>query len=432
MKNKIFYIISFALLTLLMCGHVFNISVLVLASVVLICILIVTCKSFFSTGLLFFFFPFSYIFAYNQYDLSIFLVVAYIIHSVSRGRIYIKSFYTIFLIVYCFLFADYNIGNFKLGTFIPPILVSVLIFVCEETKQDDYGTMIGFFKNGFIISSIIGFFKEEIPSIARLFDVDFVNDSATIDSNAIQRYSGLTYDPNFFSVVNCVLIVILLFTTKKFNFKRATELMFFIVTGLLTFSKSYILMLSIILLFYVIKRRKYAGRNVALLVGSIVTLVLIESVASLDLIEVVLGRFESSGETGDITTGRMDIWKEYILYILNETKVWIFGAGLNAIALSEKAVHNTYLEFMYRFGLLGSMVWLFYFILCYFSIQKKRKTINENSTSLALVICLIGFLFLSAFHFQQFWCCICLAFFAMFIPKEDQENAGIKCYRSDI
>ena len=183
METKKVYILSFALLAVLLAGHIFNISGLVLLSVVFICGAILFCRSSVSTSLLFFFFPFSYIFAYNQYSLCVFMAVTYILRSVSKGRIYVKAFYTILLLTYCFFFADYGLGNVKLGTMISPILISLLIFVCEETEQSDYLTMINFFKDGFVISAIVGFFKEQIPSIGRLFESNFVNDSGVVDPN---------------------------------------------------------------------------------------------------------------------------------------------------------------------------------------------------------------------------------------------------------
>lgn len=420
MKTKKTYILSFSLLAVLLAGHIFNIPKLVLLAVVFICSSILMSKSFVSTGLLFFFFPFSYIFAYNQYSLCIFMAVAYILRSVSKGKIYIKAFYTILLLTYCFFFANYEIGNVKLGTMISPILISLLIFVCEETSQSEYPTMIDFFKNGFIISAIVGLFKDQIPSIARLFDLDFVNDAGTVDPNVFQRYFGLTYDPNFFTVVNCVLITIILFTTKRFTLKEMIQLLFLVVIGFMTFSKSYLLLMTLIVGVYILKRSRHLGRNILLFMGAITTFVLIENLTQLDLISVTIGRLESSAETGDLTTGRLDLWKEYIMYIIKSPRVLFLGEGFNATALNVKAVHNSYIDFFYRFGIIGSVLWIIYFVMSYRTVYKKHNGKSELATSLPLLICLFGFMFLSAFSFQQLWCCFCLSFFAMYIPKEEK------------
>ncbi len=420
METKKVYILSFSLLAVLLAGHIFNISKLVLLAVVFICGSILVSKPFVSTGLLFFFFPFSYIFAYNQYNLCIFMAVSYILHSVSKGRIYVKAFYTLLLLAYCFFFANYEIGNVKLGTMISPILISLLIFVCEETEQSDYLTMIDFFKDGFIISAIVGLFKEYIPSIGRLFDTDFVNDSVAVDPDVIERYSGLTYDPNFFTVVNCVLIAVLLFTTKHFTLKKLIELLILVVTGLMTFSKSYLLLIVFIVGVYVLKRSRYVGRNLVLLIGVVITFILIENLTELDLLSVSVSRLESSVDSGDLTTGRLELWKAYIVHILKNPHVLYFGEGFNALALNVKAAHNTYIDFVYRFGIIGSVLWLIYFVMSYRSVYKKQIERSKLATNLPLWICLIGFMFLSAFSFQQLWCCFCLSFFTMYIPKEEK------------
>ena len=421
METKKVYILSFALLAVLLAGHIFNISGLVLLSVVFICGAILFCRSSVSTSLLFFFFPFSYIFAYNQYSLCVFMAVTYILRSVSKGRIYIKAFYTILLLTYCFFFADYGIGNVKLGTMISPILISLLIFVCEETEQSDYLTMINFFKDGFVISAIVGLFKEQIPSIGRLFDSNFVNDSGVVDPNVIERYSGLTYDPNFFTVVNCILIAVLLFTSERFTLKTLIQLLFLVVTGFMTFSKSYLLLIAFIVGVYVLKRSRYVGRNLVLFTGAIIIFILIENLTELDLISVSLGRLESSTDSGDLTTGRLGLWKEYIIYIIKNPHVLYFGKGFNALALDIKAAHNTYIDFVYKFGLVGSALWLTYFIMSYCTVCKKQTERSSLATNLPLLICLIGFMFLSAFSFQQLWCCFCISFFTMFIPKEEKK-----------
>lgn len=421
MKNKKIYIISFALLAFLLFGHIINSSIVCLIAGVFVYGSILICDSRTSTGLLFFFFPFSYLFAYNQYSLCIFMAVAYILKSVSKGKIFTTAFYTIILLAYSLLFADYDIGNVKLGTMIPPILISLLIFVCEETEETDYLTMIELFKNSFIISAVIGFFKDEIPSISRLFVVDYVNDASGVESGSVLRYSGLTYDPNFFTVVNCILIAIILMTTKKFTIKTLVELLFLVVTGFLTFSKSYIIIVVVIAIIYLLRRSLFVGRNLLILIGFIVALVTVERLVNIDLFDVVISRFNSTGENGDLTTGRLELWKEYIIYILDRTRVWFFGAGINALPLDVKAVHNTYIDFVYRYGLVGSLLWFVYFIMCYRRISQKVPVKSNKATNLPLLVCVLGFMFLSAFMFQQLWCCFCLVFFAMNIPKEEEK-----------
>lgn len=421
METKKSYILSFSLLTVLLAGHILGNSKLVLFAVALICGAILVCKKFTSTSLLFFFFPFSYIFAYKQYSLCIFMAVAYILHSVSKGKIYVKAFYTLLLLTYCFFFANYDIGNVKLGTMVSPILISLLIFVCEETEQTDYPVMINFFKDGFIISAIVGLFKELIPSINRLFDIDFVNDSSVVESNVVQRYFGLTYDPNFFTIINCILVAILLLTTKRFTPKEFIQLLFLLITGLMTFSKSYLLLITIIVGIYILKRSRYVGRNILLLSGAVIAFILLENLTQLDLISVSIGRFEASSDSGDLTTGRLELWKEYLIHIFKDPYVLCFGEGFNALALNVKAAHNSYIDFVYRFGMIGSIFWLIYFVMSYRTVYKKQKGKSSLATNIPFLICLIGFMFLSAFTFQQLWCCFCLSFFAMFIPEEERK-----------
>lgn len=417
MSNKLIYCLCFAILGVLIAGHVLNFSAIILFSLVIICAAILICDTYTSTCILFFFFPFSYILAYNQYNICVFLAVAYILKSALKGKLFKHYFYTIFLMVYCFVFSDPSV-DIKLGTLISPILLALVIFVCEETKGQNYSFFFNFFINAFIIATFIGFFKDEIPSISKLFEVNALYIEGVEESMDINRFCGLSYDPNFFTVIDCLLISIILFCNSKLMLKDILKLLFLIVVGFFTFSKSYFVILVFIGAVYILKNSKHITRNTALIVVLFVTIVITQSVFEVDFISLITNRFTTAEDASDLTTGRLDLWYEYLLYIFRQPLVLLFGDGFNALGLS-KAVHNTFFEFLFRFGLIGSMLWGIYFIMCY-CVIKNRNLVHKNNSLIPILVACLGFMFLSAFHFQQLWCCISLALFAIYKPVEEE------------
>ncbi len=420
MPNKLIYGLCFVALGVLLAGHILNVPAIILFSLIIICALILICDTYTSTCFLFFFFPFSYILAYNQYNLCIFLAVAYIVKSAFKGKLFKCYFYTIFLMAYCFIFSDPDV-TIKLGTLIAPILLGLVIFVCKETKGQHYNFYCDLFTDAFIIATVIGFFKDEISSISGLFEVNALYIEGVEESMDINRFCGLSYDPNFFTVIDCLLISIILFRQSKLTLKNVLKLLFLIVVGFFTFSKSYLIILVFIGAVYIVKNSKHITRNTALIIVLFATIAVTESVLDIDLISLLTNRFTTAEDASDLTTGRLDLWYEYLLYIFRQPSVLLFGDGFNALGLS-KAVHNTFFEFLFRFGLIGSMLWGIYFIMCYLAVKNKNIVYKKNSL-IPLVVCGFGFMFLSAFHFQQLWCCISLALFAICQPMEDKDYA---------
>lgn len=423
MLNKKIYFFSYALLSVIIVGHVLNIPALILIATIGISLGILIPDIYVSSSVLFFFFPFSCILAFNQYNLCIFLAVSYIVKSALKGKLHRYYFYTLLLMLYCFIFADSSVG-IKLGTLISPILLALVIFVCQETRKEDYQAYIKFFTNSFICSAIVGFFKEEIPSISRLFGENALYIEGVEESMDIERFGGLCYDPNFYTVIACILISIILFNSTKITTTNIIQLVFLVITGFLTFSKSFFLIIIFIGAVYFIRNSKHIVRNTALFFVLVVITVIVEKVLEMEIVSLLISRFTVAESADDLTTGRADLWYEYIIYIIRNASVLFFGEGFNSLGL-RKAVHNTFLEFIFNFGLIGTLLWIVYFVMCY-SVMKKNNGIKfKLSNSMPIWACICCLFFLSAFHFQQLWCCVALALFALYKPSDEVEGRRI-------
>lgn len=424
--NKETLFLSLFLTILLLGGCIANLPILMLAVVGVVCVSILLSKLTEATCLLFYFSPFSYILVYNQFNVYILIIVTYIIAVLLKRKNPMGVLTSVFLMVFCICFASTD-TSLNIGRFIHPILLMLLIFVCQFTPKKDYKSIVIYFMIGFVVSAIIGFFKDKMPLIQNVLTSDMLYIAGVETSMSIIRYSGLSYDPNFFALIDCILISLILFSEKHINLIKVITLLFLLIVGFFTFSKSYVILLAIIGVTYVLKNSKRPLRTFSFVLVAYVSLLMIEKYSDLKVLSLIEARFSSADGVKDLTTGRLDLWIKYLDYIFNNVKCLFLGEGFNALSLG-KAVHNTYIDFIYRFGLLGTGLWIGYFVWCKKFVDRVGGP--QKYFNVAGVVFFFGIFFLSAFHFQQFWCCIFLVMIAPYL--NGGENEKIECDSSNI
>ncbi len=417
MSKKIL-LLFFAYTTLLLVGLVFNIQILLLATVSLLCVSIFFLDMNHATYLLFCFSPLSYILVYQQYNLYILPVVVYILNASVKRKSTMAILFAPLLTVYCMVFADFR-NSIKLGQLISPLLLLLIWFVCRVTEKSDYPKLVSYFTVGFVVSACIGFFKNQMPLLQEILVTDSLYINGMDMPDEITRYSGISYDPNFFALVDSILIAILLLQKRRKSFTEAVVLVFLTVVGFFTFSKSYVLLLALILIVFAFENSRHPFRTMLIIGVTFGCLALIDYFSGIKILALVQARFNAADNVNDLTTGRTELWLEYLDYILSNIRCLLFGNGFNALSL-RKAVHNTYIDSLYRFGITGTALWSFY--LWYCKKEVVRKCRKKTSSLLPAVVFLLGVFFLSAFHFQQFWCCIFLAMICPYLNGETQDE----------
>ena len=93
-----------------------------------------------------------------------------------------------------------------------------------------------------------------------------------------------------------------------------------------------------------------------------------------------------------VTTGRSRISSEYIDYIFNQQGVIKLMFGLNPLIRipSGHVPHNTYLDFILQFGLLGSAVLLWFIVR---NLSKSFRPIVDKPSNKPVLILKVLFLF---------------------------------------
>lgn len=235
------------------------------------------------------------------------------------------------------------------------------------------------------------------------------------------RFTGLQNDPNYY---NASLVISLLGLCYLY-IKRDIGIIFFplslacIYFGFLTYSKSFFLLLLMwfaILVFYAFqKKRRMLGT--VLLFLSIFAVIFIFS-GEVEVINVLMNRFN---DPDGITTGRTDTWKSFSEYLFGNVWVLLFGNGFETMVLNAHAAHNTYIDLVYCFGIVGSIFFLSTIYECF--LQNKRK-------SRRIFACLFLLFILSIYSFLSgiTLCELPFILFLVFMFFYDEETVLVPKY----
>lgn len=144
--------------------------------------------------------------------------------------------------------------------------------------------------------------------------------------------------------------------------------------------------------------------------------------------DYLMMRLENTLE-GD-ANGRDDIFSIFYNYYMNNYNIIqkLFGGGAeNTICISTNYAHNDWLEILINNGLLGFMIYLYYWIVLY--VTCKRSIDNEELYLLLGLYLIIYFLmtfFSMSYSSIQIYSCVCFGY-ALYLLKNRRRFIGICC-----
>lgn len=360
---------------------------------------------------LFFLMPFASIFKPSSDSTSFFTLCELIIlliffikgNKLTLNILIIGGIYVAYLALCKIFIHDSEIfGVIKQGMNIVLLFYFVRIYPTQEYKK-----LSLFFIVGMLLSSFIALFADYIPNF-----YEFVKRIGG-DSNAIEnRFTGLNGDPNYYSV-NIILAFGLLISL--YYKKDISKLLFWgifvalSVFGLLTYSKSFLLMYAIvclIVLVLTIKTKDVIGFGVLVLLGAgVLALAFIEG----SVVQLTIKRLLEADDLDALTTHRSTLWKKYVQYLLDNPTVLFFGAGITITGpvshgIEKFGSHNAYIDIIFRLGVFGTIIFIGAIIVCFMEIKKNKKTpLNFLGISLgAIMYFFLGMLTAYEMIFQFF------------------------------
>lgn len=258
-----------------------------------------------------------------------------------------------FLVLWMLLFAIQVVGfNMNWGILIKQASVLLLVYgyfhCCKNiTKRLVLNLGIGVLISCFV-ANMTGVFLNlhAYLRVIRAYEISF-------DSF---RFTALYSDPNYLSKVLIVLCVSLFVLIQQKEISRGYYLFIALLIGFgfQTISKSFFLMLIVMaILFFVISIRN-GRRGMSLAIALFCTIVVgLFMYGRISVFDSFLERITS---TNDVTTGRMEIWKDYISAIFSNPINLLFGFGIGSTP--KYMAHNTYLELLYTYGIFGSLTFI--------------------------------------------------------------------------
>lgn len=320
--------------------------------------------------------------AYSFYTIGLIIVC---LVSVIKKRFSFKRYHLVasILLLILTLFSKLLDNSFLTVNYIAFFMMLALFPVVKEenTKQQyDFVQVVIFFSLGIIIAAVTAQLFDKYPNISRYIRVDAY-------ANIVRR-CGYYSDANFYTAqitaaVGGVLFLTLTDLKKKTLSFLLMVLIFLLYCGFLSGSKSFVLVAATVILAWLIaflRMRGKVGLKLVILICAVTASVYIAtSVLFSGLIKVLVVRFGHTRDLNSFTTGRLDIWKWYFKEIVGNTKVFFLGKGFTDVKVNGRAPHNTILQVLFQFGILGVPILLYWMISFFRDIYgrtRKRKGLD--------------------------------------------------------
>lgn len=363
-------------------------------------------------NVLLFFLPWSPLIKVSRNSHALFTFALLVICTICliRNGFNIKKYQIIVpsIIVLETLFAKLIQGNSLSNAYLF-FMTMLVLFPCimDETLTDIslYDNTV-FFATGIISAALTAQRIAVYPNISAYI---------TIDSyQMITRLSGFYGDPNFYSaqITACFAgVQILLINEEKRNRRILLSviavLLFY--CGMLSASKTFAVVFAISMLFWTLIILDKENRGNALFritFGIAIAVGLILSSSEFTrLFQIITERFSFYSTASEITTHRTDLWLMYLREFSRNPKMVFFGEGFTNINLNKKASHNTLIQGIYQFGLIGFPILLEWIRLSMNKLLSKTAYIFTNK-KYVLLLCvgiLLPWLSLDILFFDEFF-----------------------------
>lgn len=286
------------------------------------------------------------------------------------------------------------------------MMLLLLPCITKCVSCDSFGDTTVFFALGIITAAL---------SAQQLVVFHNIAQYITVDSYlTITRLSGYYGDPNFYSahITACLAGILMLLSREKDRLRQAVLIIaavLLLYCGMLSASKMFVVVLACLFLFWIPVLMEKGGRGnsrVRMLVGLICAGgIFISSSVFKELLQIIDDRFAYAANVSQLTTGRTDIWKNYINEFLENIDVTLLGEGYSPVIIKGRASHNTVIQGVFQFGLIGLPLiaaWMYFFLKDIFKSAENTKT-DWKYAELMCVGTVLPWMSLDILFFDEFF-----------------------------
>lgn len=317
-------------------------------------------------------------------SLFVYLCLLAALWHMVRGGFRGESAYILLIVLLNFLVArmQLNVSGFLL-CFGQLFLLCVILPLQDGESAE---RALKLFCIGLVVSSLYALAVRDTWQLRSIIGAE---DEAIYGTGTF-RFRGLFRDPNYYMTL---LIIALASVLKLRDCRRIETLPYLALAamlvglGILTYSKTYFLVLVILAVLYVFWQLRNGN---FLLAGSLILLALVAGnyllFAENSPFAVVMSRFLSANDISSLTTGRSDVYMQYLEEITDSFGSFLFGAGLAAESLY-KDPHNLYIEIVYYIGFIGLILFAaFYFCMVFVVRRRVAGTGRQNLFAKYIVV----------------------------------------------
>jgi len=351
---------------------------------------------------------------------EIFVVLALILKSRKiKSGVFIP---VALLAMYMLLFSanDLNV------LFIIKMLIALIFiyYALPNISKADVVNITYMLSLAMLISLILSMNSTYSPYIEPYFqDINFLFDTSG-KATDILRISGFIGDPNYSSIPILISLTLLCFLYYQKKINNFFWLLFvpLLILGFFSYSKSYFLCALMLIFFLIIfvLAPKHKGWAV-ISTMAIVVLGILAFSGKIELFNTTLERFIGN----DVTSGRSDLNKAYLEYIFEDWKIFLFGDGIitEKFAGAANNVHNIYIELLYRFGLVGGVIYIVSLLTCCNSLSQKTFTKKQFINYMPILFIVVLYFFLAGISSYDLHFYIFLAMITINYEKLPKEKA---------
>ncbi len=377
-----------------------------------------TCNQFI---LYFWILPFANIFKFSVSSTSIFTYYQFVLVGVYfiKKRKIDRKFLIGYIVYLALLVSGFDL-NFSVLLKQAVIPLVIYVFFEDVEEKVNQTQLLMTYSFSVIYASFIALFREQIPNLQDYTGLKIAYELG-LD---VKRFCGLYTDPNYYTLTLLLGLSSMIFLYSKKRIRSIVFLYYVAVAyfGSLTVSKSFLLMFSVVTLLFIVSlfsSKNYFAGCCTLLVLAIAFFLVINGTVS--LFDNIFSRIESA--SGDLTTNRINLWESYMTYIMGNPKILFIGAGISAGYLGA-AAHNTYIDFLYYYGFLGTVVFAY---TCIYAVKKNKEEVKKSFANFVpLISTAILFFALSSLMFFDFTGILVIVFYIFRAnPKDEMTESRI-------
>lgn len=318
------------------------------------------------------------------------LLVVYAVYAVKGSRNLpivhvIPALCLLMLTLVVRVTTDIPLENSYILFFVSLLLVPFLTL--EVGEKCDFYWLTVFFVMGITLAAVTARFLVTAPAIARYININ--------NNLGFARRSGYYGDPNFYSshitaALGGVLVLLMNKVSKVQRVALVAMAVVLLYCGLVSVSKSFLLVTMCLILFWFIgfmfRRGQLSSKIVMLCTILVVVLFLLSSTVFMDLMDVMLSRMDLNVSLSAFTTKRVDLWISYLRAFADQPRLLLFGKGFVNILVDGRGSHNSVIQCVYQFGLVGTalfVVWLVHFVR---TLMMRRSVRGIEITQIAILL----------------------------------------------